>query len=561
MAPENDTADDNLYDGLYGDDFEQDFSLPQTDEPASGEAASPNLSTHNDSEPVSPSEPLPSKEQTATKHAEPNPLPPKPSSSANSAASLSYSAQVAQQFSSYRQTPSQERQQRFENGRFVDLTPSGGPSGAPGANGARPDRPIRPSEMKDEGQSASFHAYWLLTIVSYPHLPATITVDLKSLIPAVIFDSPLYEGLRNYFSEFGKVDACTIVRDPDGKSRGFAFLTFEDPSSVNAVMIREHFLDGKAIDPKRAIPREEHLRNTRYFVGGLAPHTTSESMRAFFSTFGKVVDATVMVDRETGRSKGFGFVTFEDNSNEAQLVGKIGLVLDDKQIEVKTAQPRNQRDQGRGTSNRDSYSERADMRVAPSAGNMPYNIAPQQPQADPQQMNMVYQRMMGQMANAPFNNMIGGGMPMMGGFNPMSMSMGMNRFGMGSMGGMGAMGNMGAAGMPAMGAMGGMSPMGGGMAGGMNNMGAGMAGVMGGMRLGMGPMGGAGGMNPGGMGPVGQVGAMGAMNAGMGMGGGMRPGMGMMGAARGRGGGAMNAGPGPARMMSRGQHSFHPYAR
>jgi RNA-binding protein Musashi len=158
--------------------------------------------------------------------------------------------------------------------------------------------------------------------------------------------------LRNYFSEFGKVDACTIVRDVDGKSRGFAFLTFEDPASVNAVMVREHFLDGKAvrvlhfetshtfsdrscfgqIDPKRAIPREEHLRNTRYFVGGLAPQTTADSMRAFFTKFGKVVDATVMVDRETGRSKGFGFVTFEDNSNDSQLVGKLGLVLDDKQV-------------------------------------------------------------------------------------------------------------------------------------------------------------------------------------------------------------------------------------
>jgi hypothetical protein len=86
------------------------------------------------------------------------------------------------------------------------------------------------------------------------------------------------------------------------------------------------------IDPKRAIPREEHLRNTRYFVGGLAPHSTADSMRTFFSKYGKVVDATVMVDRETGRSKGFGFVTFEDNSNDAQLVGKLGLILDDKQV-------------------------------------------------------------------------------------------------------------------------------------------------------------------------------------------------------------------------------------
>ena len=57
----------------------------------------------------------------------------------------------------------------------------------------------------------------------------------------------LSDGLRNYFSQFGKVDACTIMRDPAGRSRGFAFLTFEDPAAVNAVMVREHYLDGKIV--------------------------------------------------------------------------------------------------------------------------------------------------------------------------------------------------------------------------------------------------------------------------------------------------------------------------
>lgn len=55
-------------------------------------------------------------------------------------------------------------------------------------------------------------------------------------------------------------------------------------------------------------------------------------MREFFGAYGKVVDATVMIDRESGRSKGFGFVTFEDANNADQLVGKMGLVLDDKQV-------------------------------------------------------------------------------------------------------------------------------------------------------------------------------------------------------------------------------------
>jgi hypothetical protein len=55
------------------------------------------------------------------------------------------------------------------------------------------------------------------------------------------------EALKAYFEQFGKVDACTIMRDATGRSRCFAFLTFEDPASVNAVMVREHFLDGKVV--------------------------------------------------------------------------------------------------------------------------------------------------------------------------------------------------------------------------------------------------------------------------------------------------------------------------
>lgn len=55
------------------------------------------------------------------------------------------------------------------------------------------------------------------------------------------------DGLRNYFAQFGKIDSCTIMRDPAGRSRGFAFLTFEDPAAVNKVMVQEHYLDGKIV--------------------------------------------------------------------------------------------------------------------------------------------------------------------------------------------------------------------------------------------------------------------------------------------------------------------------
>lgn len=54
--------------------------------------------------------------------------------------------------------------------------------------------------------------------------------------------------MRKYFEQFGQVSHCTIMRDPNtDRSRGFGFLTFADPSAVNVVMVKEHYLDGKIV--------------------------------------------------------------------------------------------------------------------------------------------------------------------------------------------------------------------------------------------------------------------------------------------------------------------------
>jgi hypothetical protein len=54
-------------------------------------------------------------------------------------------------------------------------------------------------------------------------------------------------------------------------------------------------------------------------------------MREFFSQYGKVIDSTVMLDRETGRSKGFGFVSFED-TNVQPFLGFGNLEIDGKLV-------------------------------------------------------------------------------------------------------------------------------------------------------------------------------------------------------------------------------------
>lgn len=63
--------------------------------------------------------------------------------------------------------------------------------------------------------------------------------------------------------------------------------------------------------------------STKLFIGGLAWATTNDSLRHAFEQFGQVEDAVVITDRETGRSRGFGFVTFSDNANAEEAVAKM----------------------------------------------------------------------------------------------------------------------------------------------------------------------------------------------------------------------------------------------
>ncbi|KAK2750659.1 hypothetical protein FQN57_002732 [Myotisia sp. PD_48] len=157
------------------------------------------------------------------------------------------------------------------------------------------------------------------------------------------------QSLKDYFSQFGEVLECTVMRDGStGRSRGFGFLTFVDPKTVNTVMVKEHYLDGKIIDPKRAIPRDEQERTSKIFVGGVSQEATEQDFKQFFMQFGRVVDATLMIDKDTGRPRGFGFVTFDSEAAvEATLSGP--LEIHGKPIEVKKAQPRgNLRDDDAG---------------------------------------------------------------------------------------------------------------------------------------------------------------------------------------------------------------------
>ncbi len=87
----------------------------------------------------------------------------------------------------------------------------------------------------------------------------------------------------------------------------------------------------------------------KLFVGGLSWDTTEASLRKAFEPHGEVREAKVITDRNTGRSRGFGFVTFVRDEDAKTAVSKMnGTSLDGRSITVNEAQERSPREGGRG---------------------------------------------------------------------------------------------------------------------------------------------------------------------------------------------------------------------
>ncbi|KAH8741839.1 RNA recognition motif (RRM)-containing protein [Cryptosporidium ryanae] len=171
-------------------------------------------------------------------------------------------------------------------------------------------------------------------------------------------------SLMDYFSQYGTVvDAIVMYDNVSGRSRGFGFVTFKDPEIIKTIeRTSPHTILGKTVDCKKASPKERnmsqkefsseysktdysfyssqeynetnndqnlnHLNNnsdnnetlncnsknkniSKIFVGGL-PDLTLEEFKTYFHRFGNIKDAVLITDKQNGRPRGFGFVTFED---------------------------------------------------------------------------------------------------------------------------------------------------------------------------------------------------------------------------------------------------------
>ncbi|KAJ0512512.1 putative RNA recognition motif domain, nucleotide-binding alpha-beta plait domain superfamily [Helianthus annuus] len=175
------------------------------------------------------------------------------------------------------------------------------------------------------------------------------------------------ERLTDYFTKYGVVSETVIMRDKiTGRPRGFGFVVFSDPSVLDSVLQDRHAIDGRNVEAKRALSREEqqasrpannanrssggsgNYRTKKIFVGGLPSTLTEEQFRQYFESYGDVTDVVIMFDQNTNRPRGFGFISFDTEDAVDRVLQKTFHELNNKLVEVKRALPKDANPGGSG---------------------------------------------------------------------------------------------------------------------------------------------------------------------------------------------------------------------
>jgi RNA recognition motif-containing protein len=101
------------------------------------------------------------------------------------------------------------------------------------------------------------------------------------------------------------------------------------------------------------------MSNNKLFVGNLSFNTTENDLQDLFAAHGSVVEANLMMDRTSGRPRGFGFVTMSTPEDaEAAITALNGKNIDGRSLTVNVAKPREERSGGSGGGRQYSGSSR-----------------------------------------------------------------------------------------------------------------------------------------------------------------------------------------------------------
>ncbi|CAL5325677.1 unnamed protein product [Camellia sinensis] len=149
-----------------------------------------------------------------------------------------------------------------------------------------------------------------------------------------------------HFGKYGEITDSVIMKDRmTGQPRGFGFVTYADPSVVDQVIEDTHIINGKQVEIKRTIPKgaigSKDFKTKKIFVGGIPTTVNEDEFKDFFSKFGEVREHQIMRDHSSGRSRGFGFITFDTEQAVDDLLANGNRIeFAGAQVEIKKAEPK-----------------------------------------------------------------------------------------------------------------------------------------------------------------------------------------------------------------------------
>jgi len=185
---------------------------------------------------------------------------------------------------------------------------------------------------------------------------AIASTDLKVYIGNLPWDAT-DETLKETFASFNVVEASVITDRNSGRSRGYGFVHLADNESVERCIeeMNGSQMGGRDLRVNRAMsPNEKSSRPLRMESGGKRYSREANNRRVYFGNlswgmdhldlqdlcgeFGSVEDSRLITDRETGRSRGFGFVTMSSEAEANEVVTQLnGQDVDGRVLRVNIA--------------------------------------------------------------------------------------------------------------------------------------------------------------------------------------------------------------------------------